>query len=569
MFYLFKLEATLKHFKTKYIASIVLLASSSIMASAVTVSKQPNILLVVADDLGYSDLGSFGGEIKTPYLDSLAKSGVKFTNFHTAPACSPTRAALITGVDPHIAGLGNMAELLAPNQKGEPGYEGHINSNVVTIAEILKGVGYHTYYTGKWHLGMSKDSNPQTRGFDKSFALLSGGASHFQDMKPAYAPTPEAKAPYTDDGVLITKLPESFQYSSQYYSDKLISYLRENQSSEQPFFAMLNFTAPHWPLQAPDAAIAKYSGAYDAGYDVLYKKRLESQKELGILPKSAEGAERPPKGTAWESLTPEQRKTESRAMEVYAAMVDEMDVYTGKVIEYLKDSGQYSNTLIVFMSDNGPEGHDIDEVFSSELYPKIRNVIDTTNDFSFDQMGRPGSYTFLGPNWAWASSPAFRMHKGFPTEGGTRSVAIVKMPNVNGEGRIINSYANVMDLAPTILDIANVSVPKGSYNGKNIAEMSGQSLMPVLNGNAMAPDDRVVGGELFGKYFVRKGNWKLVLMPTPWGTGEAQLYDLSNDLAEKYDLTKEHPDVLVEMQAYWKEYVAKNNVILPDWVDGY
>jgi arylsulfatase len=555
--------------RKKYIASVVLLATSSIMASAATVPQKPNILLVVADDLGYSDLGSFGGEIKTPNLDSLAESGVRLTNFHTAPACSPTRAALITGVDPHIAGLGNMAELLAPNQKGEPGYEGHINSKVVTVAEILKDSGYRTYYTGKWHLGMSKDSNPQTRGFDNSFALLSGGASHFSDMKPAYAPTPEVKAPYTDDGVMIKKLPESFQYSSQYYSDKLISYLKEKQSSEQPFFAMLNFTAPHWPLQAPDAAIAKYKGVYDAGYDVLYKQRLASQKELGILPKGAEGAERPPKGTPWENLTSEQRKTESKAMEVYAAMVDEMDVYTGKVIEYLKDSGQYSNTLIVFISDNGPEGHDIDEVFSSELYPDIRHVIDSTNDFSYEQMGRLGSYTFLGPNWAWASSPAFRMHKGFPTEGGTRSVAIVKMPNVNGEGRIIDSYANVVDIAPTILEFANVSAPKGSYKGKKVEEISGQSFLPVLTGRTTGEDDRIAGGELFGKYFVRKGDWKLVLMPTPWGTGEEQLYDLSSDLAEKHDLSEKYPEVLAEMKIYWKEYVAKNNVILPDWVDGY
>lgn len=553
----------------KKLAATIVVATLPAGVYAGEAQKSPNILLIVADDLGHSDIGSFGSEIHTPTLDELAESGFKLTNFHTAPACSPTRASLLTGVDPHIAGLGNMAEELAPNQEGQPGYEGHINDRVVTLTELLKDAGYRTYITGKWHLGKDEASNPQARGFDHSFVLLPGGASHFSDMKPAYAPTPEAKAGYTDNGVLLDKLPDTFEYSSQYYAERLISDLKEGQGSEQPFFAMLSFTAPHWPLQAPDTVIEKYKGVYDAGYDVLFEHRLQAQQDLGIIPKDAEGSERLAKGQAWASLTPEQRKTEVRAMEIYAAMVDEMDRYTGKVVNYLKETGQYENTLIVFLSDNGPEGHDIDETWPADLFPKIRAVIDQTNDFSYEQMGRPGSYTFLGPNWGWAASPAFSMQKGFPTEGGTRSIGIIKLPNTDSAGQRIDSYTNVMDLAPTVLEIANLEAPQGLYKGKNVAPIQGVSLMPILQGEANHTNERIVGGELFGKYFVRKGDWKMVLMPAPHGTGVAQLFNLKTDLAERHDVAAEHPNVMAEMRDHWQAYVQQNHVILPNWVSGY
>jgi len=220
-------------------------------------TQRPNILLIVVDDMGFSDIGSFGGEIATPNLDRLAFEGIRFSNFHAAAACSPSRAMLLTGVDSHLAGLGNMLEELSPNQKGQPGYEGYLNERVVTLPTLLQDAGYRTYLTGKWHLGSGKGKGPADRGFDSSFALDSGGASHFADMRPAYAPSPDIKASYSENGIKLTSLPDDFEYSTQYYVDRMIGYLDDQVDSEQPFFAYLSFTAPHWPLQAPDEAIAR------------------------------------------------------------------------------------------------------------------------------------------------------------------------------------------------------------------------------------------------------------------------------------------------------------------------
>lgn len=548
------------------------IALSSAVASpfsfaASTDPAHPNILLVVADDMGFADLGSYGGEIETPNLDALAESGVRLTNFQTSPACSPTRASLLTGVDPHKAGLGNMAEELAPNQEGKPGYEGHLNDSVVSLPTLLKDAGYNTYLSGKWHLGKGEGTRPVDKGFEHAFSLLVGGASHFADMKPAYAPTPEAKAPYAEDGELLSELPDNFEYSSQFYADQMIEYIAADKDNGAPFFGMLSYTAPHWPLQAPEEAIAKYRGRYDEGYDALFAQRLEKQKAMGLIPADAEGAPRPPKGRPWESLSEDEQKVEIRAMEIYAAMVDEMDAHTGRVFDYLKQNGLYDNTVVVFLSDNGAEGHDVDETWPADLFPEIRKVIDETNDFSYEQMGRPGSYTFYGPNWAWAGAPAFRLHKGFPTEGGTRSIGIIKAPGAKANA-INNSLTSVEDIAPTLLDMANVKQPGDSYKGKEIEPISGLSLVSVLGGEETA-NDRVLGGELFGKYYVRQGDWKLVMMPKPYGDGEVQLFDLSQDLGERKDLSKERPEQLAHMRKLWEQYAKDNNVIFPDWVSGY
>ncbi|MCM2319232.1 MAG: arylsulfatase [Pseudomonas sp.] len=517
--------------------------------------------------MGQADLGSFGGEIDTPNLDSLAAAGVRMSNFQAAPACSPTRAALLTGVDPHVAGLGNMAEELAPNQEGKPGYEGHLNERVVTVASLLKDAGYNTYLAGKWHLGKTEDTGPDDRGFEHSFTLLSGGASHWSDMRPAYAPTPDAKAPYAEDGKMLDKLPASFKYSSQFYADKMIDYIAADRDGGKPFFGMLSFTAPHWPLQAPDEAIAKYRGRYDAGFDALFAQRLQKQKELGLIPADAEGAALSPKGKAWSSLTPEQQKVEARAMEVYAAMIDQMDVHTGRVLDYLKQNGLYDNTIVVFISDNGAEGHDLDETWPADLFPAIRKVVDETHDFSYEQMGRPNSYTLYGPNWARVSAPALSLFKGFATEGGTRTAGILRIPGVTKDGQVVRGLVSVKDFTPTLLELAGVKHPGSSYKGRAVASMSGVSILPMLQGEKVA--ERVQGGELFGKRFVRQGDWKLVHMPKPWGTGEWQLFDLRSDLAERHDLSARHPEKVAELQQLWTEYARDNNVILPDQVSGY
>lgn len=544
------------------------LSTLGMAAVAHAQDDRPNILLIVVDDMGMADLGSFGGEIPTPNLDSLAEQGVRLTNFHASAVCSPSRAMLMTGVDNHLAGLGNMAEELSPNQEGQPGYEGRLNDRVVTIATLLGDAGYDTFMTGKWHLGAVEGSRPSDRGFDRSFAMLSGGASHFADMRPAYSPDPDGKAPYMEDGQPLTELPANFGYSSQFYVDQMIEYLDSSNGDESPFFAYLAFTAPHWPLQAPAATIAKYKGQYDAGYDALFTERLARQKELGIVPEDVSGGRLPLKYIPWTELPEQQRKVESRAMEIYAAMIDEIDSNTGRLIDSLEASGKLDNTVIVFMSDNGAEGHDLDETWPGDLFPEIRRNIDERHDFSYEAMGAERSYVLYGPGWARAGSPALSLFKGFPTEGGIRVPAFVTINGVDG-GRISDRYYSIEDIAPTLLELAGVQAPDGSWDGRPVEAISGTSMLNSLvaddSEDAVASD----AGEILGKSFIREGDWKAVRFPAPYGSGEWQLFNLADDLGETDDLAATHPDKLDGLLGDWDEYVTKVGVVMPDWVSGY
>jgi arylsulfatase len=531
-------------------------------------TEKPNILLIVVDDMAFSDLGSFGGEIPTPNLDRLAYAGIRFTNFHGAPMCSPSRAMLLTGVDSHPAGFGNMLEELSPNQKGQPGYDGYLHERVVTFPELLRDAGYRNYLSGKWHLGSGDIAGPAARGFERSFGLNSGGASHFSDMRPAYAPSPEIKASYFEDGVRLEQLPPEFEYSSQYYVDKMIDYLGEHES-DQPFFAYLSFTAPHWPLQAPDAAIARQAGRYDDGYDVLAEQRLARAKELGLISQDAGRAVRSPKEMPFVDLDEEQRKIEIRAMEVYAAMIDEVDIHTGRLIDFMRSRGLLDNTVIFFMSDNGAEGHDLDETWPMEAFPDIRKTIDSTHDFNFENIGRVASYTLLGPNWANAGAPSFKLHKGFPTEGGTHVAAFVRYPEMIARPAILNEFIFIKDVAPTILALAGVEHPGDEYDGRRVERMTGISFLSLLEGNGHTAPNRVTGIELLGKRAIRSGDWKLVHMPEPYGIDDWQLFNVKDDISELRDLSAEFPDKVLELKNHWEEYAEKNKVIIPDWVSGY
>jgi len=555
------------------LVSILVVACSPAKASVLQVepkgSDRPNILLIVVDDMGYSDLGSFGGEIETPNLDRLAYEGIRFSNFHTSTMCSPSRAMLLTGVDSHRAGFGNMLEELAPNQKGKPGYEGHLNDRVVTLPTLLRDAGYRTYMTGKWHLGSGNGRGPAWHGFDHSFALETGGASHFADMQPAYAPTPESKANYSEDGVRLEALPDDFHYSSQYYVDRMIAYLDTNAGTDKPFFAYLAFTAPHWPLQAPDQAIARQRGHYDDGYDALAAARLARQKELGLLPQNAVRSGRSPKEKPWKDLGPAQRKVEIRTMEVYAAMVDEVNRHVGRLIDFLESRGELDDTAIIFISDNGPEGHDLDETWPMESFPDIRKTIDTTHDFSYAAMGRPGSYVLYGPSWANAVSPAFRLHKGFPTEGGTHVAAFARYPGFIDSPRITDEFVFITDVTPTILALAGIRHPGDEYHRRTIEPLVGRSFLPLLRGERLDNAARVTAVELLGKRAIRKGDWKIMHMPVPYGTGDWQLFNLAEDLAESTDLASDNPDETTALRKAWHQYAEQNGVIIPDWVSGY
>jgi arylsulfatase len=474
---------------------------------------------------------------------------------------------LLTGADSHPAGFGNMAEELSPNQKGQPGYDGYLHERVVTMTELLRDAGYRNYLSGKWHLGSGEIAGPRARGFDRSFDLDTGGASHFSDMRPAYAPSPEIKANYREDGVKLTELPPEFEYSSQYYVDKMMDYLGAHDVG-QPFFAYLAFTAPHWPLQAPDDAIARYAGQYDDGYDALAARRLARAKEMGLLPQNARRSERSPKELPFADLDDEQRKVEVRAMEVYAAMIDEVDVNVGRLIDFMTSRDLLENTIIFFMSDNGAEGHDLDETWPMDEFPEIRKSIDSTHDFSYENMGRMGSYTLLGPNWADAAAPPFKLHKGFPTEGGTHVAAFVRYPEMI-KPAISNDFIFIKDVAPTILELAGIERPGKEYGGRAVEAMTGISFVSLLQGKARPHEERVTGIELMGKRAIRKGDWKLVHMPKPFGIDGWQLFNVKEDISESRDLSAEFPKKVDELKAYWDDYAEKNKVIIPDWTSGY
>lgn len=520
---------------------------------------RPNILVIVADDLGYTDLGATGGEIRTPALDALARSGSLFTSFLVSPACSPTRAMLLSGVDTHPAGLGTMAGEADENQLGQPGYEGVLSERVVSVATLLRGAGYHTYMAGKWHLGMDEHQGPHRRGFERSFALLPGGASHFSDAAGLFESGP--RAPYREDGRDVD-LPAGF-YSTAAYTDKLIEHIDSGRSDGRPFFAYAAYTAPHWPLQVPDAELDRYRGVYDAGYDVLRARRFESARRLGLVPAAAAVPERTPFARAWDALLPEERQREARAMELYAAMVENLDHHIGRLLQALKDRGRYDDTLILFFSDNGAEGNRIDRMKTNASWLSERF------DNRLANLGRPNSYAWLGPGWAQAATP-FRLWKAFPTEGGVRVPAIARL-GTSGRRGVLDTVVTVKDVAPTLLELAGARPPAASSDDRPLRALEGRSLLPLLRGESPAVhgDDFRMGWELFGRRAMRVGGWKIVWLFDPYGAGRWELFDLAADPLESKDLAATHPEKLAELVRAWDAYAAANGVVLPARDTGY
>jgi len=377
------------------VSVLFLLGVSERAVSAST--QRPNILVILADDLGFTDIGAFGGEIRTPNIDALVADGIQLTDFHTAPSCGPTRAMLMSGSDSHRVGLGvNPAGLpRLPFLKGQAGYEGYLNESVVTFASTLQVEGYATYMAGKWDLGTRPGYFPIDRGFDRSYALLHGGASHFEDklgMLEFLSP-----ALYQEDNRSVDKLPAGF-YSSEFYTDKVIEYIQQDSELGKPFFAYLAYTAPHWPLQVPDDWQDRYSGAYDQGWDEIRKQRVARMKELGLLAATAEVPARLPSVPAWGKLSPMAQKVEARKMEIYAAMIENMDFHIGRLSEYLKETGQYDNTFIIFASDNGAEGNSVRDLASNTWW------LPATFDNRYDNMGKKGSYIWRAHIFGWVKA---------------------------------------------------------------------------------------------------------------------------------------------------------------------
>ena len=521
-------------------------------SGAPLVSQRPNVLLIVADDLGYTDIGAFGGEIATPNLDRLAEQGVSFTRFYTSMACSPTRAMLLTGVDNHAAGLGNMAEFLADNQRGKLGYEGALNDRVYMVAELLSAAGYRTYMSGKWHLGYAHEQSPRARGFDRSFALLDGAASHFGDR--LGADPYRNPALYREDGELLDELPGSF-YSSDYYADKMIEYLSGSDDSDSPFFAYLAFTAPHWPLQAPSADLAKQRGRYDGGYDVIRNRRLERIRDRHLLT-GVSDRQQHPLVVPWADLSPGDQQAYARVMEVYAAMVENMDANIGRVLAALESSGELDNTLVIFLSDNGADGFDLDIVPAFAAY---RDSFDNRPS----NIGLPNSLATYGASWAQVGEAPFQLFKGFMTEGGMRSPAIVRFPGRGASGSIYAHMVTVMDIVPTILDLAGVDAIAA---GADRLPPSGRSFLAKLRGDRtpLYPDELAIGFELWGQRAVYRGAWKLRLIPEPLGSGQWELYDVVSDPGESVNHARSEPRRVESMVADWERYAVRYGVILPD-----
>ena len=527
-----------------------------------SLKNRPNILLIVADDLGYSDLGSYGGEINTPVLDTLAQQGVRYTDFYVSPTCSVTRSMLLSGTDNHVAGLGNMGELNAPNQVGKPGYEGVLNKRVASVAELLQDNGYHTYMAGKWHLGLKPDEIPHARGFERDFSTLVGGGSHFDDGWNIEWQTP--MMPYTEDGRPVKKLPKDF-YSTRAYTDKTIQFIEEGRKDKKPFFAYMAYTAPHGPLHLPDDWLRRYKNRYDEGWDGIRQQRLARMQELGIVDKDANAADRLsflPRST---ELVPAARVMQGRKMELYAGMVEYMDDQIGRVFDYLKEIDEYDNTVVIFISDNGAEGNDLRSMVAGR--PGTMGFLHGMNNFAennHNSLGRKGTYAEYGPAWAQVSMAPFRIYKGWVSEGGIRSPLIISGPGVKGAGELNKkAVLHVMDIAPTVLELAGIQHPT-NYKGRDIEPMQGKSWVGMLEGDTQSPRtaDDWLGWELFGNRAIRQGDWKITWLYEPLGTEDWQLFNLAEDPGEQQDLSNELPKKRQELIALWDDYVKTNGVII-------
>lgn len=516
--------------------------------------KQPNILLVMVDDMGFTDTQPYGGEINTPTINKLAKNGMLFTDFHTSVSCSPTRSMLLSGTDNHLAGLGNMGELRSPNQMDQPGYEGFLNDNVVSLAEVLNGAGYNTYMAGKWHLGHGEQNIPGARGFEKSLSLLNGGASHFNDMAGL---TNDEHVEYTMNGNKIKDLPKEF-YSTRSYTDFLINAVRDSKD-DNPFFAYLSFSAPHDPLQVPEPWLSKYNGVYNDGYEKLREKRINSIKEIGLIPKDAKVPLMNKAVKPWDAFSEDEKVYESRKMEIYAGMVENIDYHMGRMLEFLNDIGELDNTIILFLSDNGSNPWD------NTQYPGNDDGVYLSQfDNRLENLGNPTSHIAYGTGWASAGSGPLDYFKMTVGEGGIRTPFIISGPGIK-EGVIHNEFAYVIDIMPTLLDMAGIQKPD-TFNGKDVLDMKGKPLTKVLSGESERTysDTELVGGEMGNGKWMRKGNYKSQLVPTPYGTNEIKLFDLSVDPGETTDISAEMPELLEELKAAGAAYSKDVGVILSE-----
>ena len=513
--------------------------------------KRPNIVVLVADDWGYSDVGAFGSEIATPNIDTLAREGVRFSDFHVTASCSPTRSMLLTGVDNHRNGVGNMPETMPDEHLGKPGYSGVLNDNAITVASLLRDAGYHTYITGKWHLGKTPDTLPDNRGFDRSFIQADSGSDNWEERP--YAPLYD-KAAWFENGQ-PAHLPKDY-YSSTFIVDKALEYIAADRQGGKPFFAYLGFQANHVPVQAPKDMIDKYRGRYDQGWTALREARRDRAVALGLIPPGV-GMQTMASTADWNALDEHEKRYEARRMEVYAGMAETMDQQIGRFIAHLKATGEYDNTVFVFLSDNGSEPTD------PYTIPAVRLWLEMNYTRQLERLGSKGAFTSIGPSWASAAASPLGGYKFFAGEGGLRTPLIVAgVPGIQAN-QISRAFTHVTDIVPTLLEVAGVPAHKGEYQGRAVEPLIGSSLVPVLQGSAerVHPEDQPIGYELSGSAALFKGDYKLVKSLKPVGNEQWHLYNIVTDPGEVIDLQQQMPERFQRMQADYAEYARVNGVL--------
>lgn len=499
-------------------------------------SQRPNILLIMADDMGYSDLGCYGSEIHTPNIDALANKGLRFTHFYNAARCCPSRASLLTGVYPHQAGMGEMVKDKSDSKPGS--YQGYLSKNTVTIAEVLKDAGYYCSMSGKWHVGEEHPDWPMDRGFDDYYGLISGAANYFDITRTKFKGVNRHFAMGNEEYMP----PKKDFYMTDAITKHAVTKLGEIKNTERPFFMYVAYTAPHWPLHALPEDIAKYKGRYSTGWDMLREERYETMKKIGIIDESMNLSPRDPKVPAWEDA--EHKELMAKKMTVYAAQIDRMDQGIGKIISKLKETGNYENTLIIFLSDNG--GCAETGVYGTNFWG---NEIDP---------GTVDSYQSYGRGWANASNTPFRYYKQWVYEGGISTPFIVHWPEkIKEPGKIVTNRGIIFDIMATIIDIAEARYPE-KYKGNSIVPLQGKSLVPVFEGKNRQGHEYIFW-EHYGNMAVMHENWKLVSQQKE-GDGEWALYNLENDRAELHNLAHEKPEIAENLLRKYKEWAKEMKV---------
>jgi len=523
--------------KKIFVVLFVLLLVNLDNAKSQTISKRPNVVLIMVDDMGYSDIGCFGSEIPTPNIDKLAANGLRFTQFYNSARCCPTRASLMTGLFPHQTGIGQMTN----SPKGETykswgteGYIGYLNRNCVTIAEVLKESGYHTYMTGKWHLGYhQKDRWPMQRGFEKFYGSIAGATSYFK---------PQGSRPVT----LMNKhqpIPEDGYYTTDAFTNYAIDFISE-QKDDQPYFLYLAYTAPHWPLHAKEDDIQKFVGKYMQGWDKVREARLTKQKELGIFKENMTLSERDSRVRPWSEVDEAQKKRSDYRMAVYAAMVHCMDYNVGRIVNLLKDRGELNNTLILFLSDNGGCAEMYDE-FGSEPDSFINKV-----DYS-------GAVSY-GIGWANVSNTPFRDYKVKSYEGGISTPLIAHWPATikKQKGKITDQPNYLIDVMPTILEVTGAKYPNTFHGGQAIQPLEGKSMVSTFKGEKLNQHEYMFW-EHQNYCAIRFKNWKAYknLNDNVW-----ELYDMEIDRTEQNDIANMHPELIQQLDEKWNEWANSHKV---------